>query len=177
VLVGGFDDLVGLGLGRGWNRGQGDGADLVSRMNILAESERDLQRQRERDAEAVAPMRWRFHDGAWQRWSELDRAFAALPPPGTLLEHAAATGGPVEDEELIFDGDSWEPAGDHAEEASGSGAPEPPEAPVIDQWGQPGASPPPPPPPPPPPGPPPARDGEREAADFEAQLEAWRRRR
>lgn len=168
-----IDDLMGMGLGRGWNRGQGDGADVVSRMNIVAESERDLQRQRERDAEPVPLMRWRFHGGTWQRWSELDRAFATMPPPGTLLEHAAATGGPVEDEELVFDGDSWEPAGDLAEDLEPSGAPEAPEAPAapeIDQWGQPSASPAPPPPPP-------VRDGEREAASFEAQLEAWRRRR
>jgi hypothetical protein len=115
-------------------------------------------------------MRWRFHGGTWQRWSELDRAFAPMPPPGTLLEHAAATGGPVEDEELIFDGDSWEPADDLAEEAAAAAVPA--AAPEIDQWGQPSASPPPPPPPPPP-----VRDGEREAASFEAQLEAWRRRR
>jgi hypothetical protein len=168
----GIDDLL-FG-GRWWQDGSDGhpGAEGMSRMNILAESERDLQRQRERDAEAVAPRRWRFHGGTWQRWSELDRAFAPMPPPGTLLEHAAATGGPVEDEELIFDGDSWEPADDLAEEAAAAAVPA--AAPEIDQWGQPSASPPPPPAPPPPP---PVRDGEREAASFEAQLEAWRRRR
>ena len=149
-----FDGLMGLGYGSGWGRTQGDGAEMVSRMHIMEESERDIQRQRERDAEPVVPMRWRFHDGTWQRWSDLDRAFVAKQPPGTLLEHVAATGEPVEDQELIFDGDSWEVADDLAEEA------EAPESPVADVWGQPSAP-----------------DGEREAVSFEQQLDAWRKRR
>ena len=42
-----IDDL----LGKGHNGGRGNGADFVSRMNIVAESERDLVRKRERDGE------------------------------------------------------------------------------------------------------------------------------
>lgn len=178
-----FDDLgvLGLGLGVAWVRGQGTGADIASRQNIFAESDRDLLRQRARDAEPDDRMRWRFHQGAWQRWSDLDRAFATMSPPGTLLEHVEAAGGPVEDQELVFDGDSWELADDLAEEAERpEAADDDAPAPAADVWrdaSPPPPSPPPSPAPPPPPPPPPGGAPARDAADFEAQLEAWRRRR
>jgi hypothetical protein len=132
-----------------------DGVQERSRRNIFAESERDLQRRRERERRPLPPVPWRFHAGAWQRWSELDREFAPHEPPGSLVEHAQLTGGPIEDQVLELVDGAWAPAGEHSD-VDAPPAPEVPaaaEAPAAEE----------------PVG--------TTTADFEAQLEAWRRRR
>ena len=112
-----------------------DAVELRSHSNILAASEEDLERQRRRAHEPLRPVPWRFHAGAWQRWSELDGVFAPHEPPGSLVEHARDAGGPVEDQVLELVDGSWTPVAD------GPAADEP------------------------------------VAEAFEAQIEAWRRRR
>jgi hypothetical protein len=112
-----------------------DAIEQRSHRNILAASEEDLRRQRERERRPLPPVPWRFHAGGWQRWSELDREFAPHEPPSSLVEHAEANAGPVEDQVLELVDGSWSPAG-----------------------ALPAA-------------------GEPDASEFEAQIEAWRRRR
>jgi hypothetical protein len=149
-----IDDLL---FGSNWWRDGQDGhpgAQGRARMNIVQAFERDVRRMRERNAAPVAPMRWRFHAGSWQRWSELDRAFATLEPPGTLVEHAAAGGGPVEDVELVFVDGRWLEADDVLAPADEPDVPDVPDVqaapPVVDDGG---------------------------AVSFEQQIEAWRQRR
>jgi hypothetical protein len=133
-----------------------DAIEQRSHRNILAASEEDLLRKRERERRPLPPVPWRFHAGTWQRWSELDREFAPHQPPSSLVEHAQATGGPVEDQVLELVAGAWAPAGEHP--TAGVEARIAPEAPVAPE-----------------PVPPPT--GESDAAAFEAQIEAWRRRR
>lgn len=96
-----FDGLA----GPGWIRRVG--GDGVDNAHIFLASEADRERQEARDREAHEPMRWRRHRGAWERWSELDRAFAPMTAPGTLDAHVAAAGMPADDEELIFVEGAW----------------------------------------------------------------------
>jgi len=133
-----------------------DAIEQRSHRNILAASEEDLRRKRERERQPLPPVPWRFHGGTWQRWSELDREFAPHEPPGSLVEHAEATGGPVEDQVLELVDGAWGAAGERP--TAGVGAPLAPEVPAAPE-----------------PVPPPT--AESEAAAFEAQIEAWRRRR
>lgn len=83
------------------------GGDGVDNIHIWLASEGDRERKERRDGEPVVPLRWRYRDGAWQRWSELDVAFADVEPPETLRAFVAVHGLPAADQELVFAGDGW----------------------------------------------------------------------
>ena len=85
-----------------------EAAQLEARSGIITAAERDRQRAEER-RRREPQLPWRWHGGRWERWSEMDAAFAPAEAPGTLVEHAERTGGPVDGQELVFDGERWVP--------------------------------------------------------------------
>ena len=130
-----------------------EAAQAAARSNILASAERDRARARRLEEQAGEPTaRWRRHDGVWERWSELEAGFAAVDPPETLLDYAARSTDAMDDVELVLVDGVWVPVGG------------PSDGPAS-------------PPPATPPPPPPAAEEDSAAAEFETQLEAWRRRR
>jgi hypothetical protein len=189
--VGWLDDLLGVQR-RGWGHEQ-QAAEMASRATILANAERDRQRaERLAAADEAAVVRWRWLDGRWLRWSELDAADVAAVPPESLLAFAGT--GLADGQHVWFVDEEWtlaDPAADPAPSRPGGPStpvprPSPgsvPAAATTSDAPSPAvsaASPAPaavsiPPPPPPPPTADPA--SEEEAASFEEQLAAWRRRR
>ena len=166
--MGWFQELLG---GR-WALGgfEQEAAEASARTSILANAERDRARARqlaELDDEPAA--RWRWHHGRWERWSQLEATFLEAEPPESLLAHAMDAAGPIDGEELTLVDGTWGPAG-RAEASVGEPVPG---ATAVDEH---------PPAPPPSPAPsaelePPVGPEPATPADFEAQLEAWRRRR
>ncbi|MGK2947353.1 MAG: hypothetical protein ACSLFP_02165 [Acidimicrobiales bacterium] len=171
---------------RRWSR-HGDTADMAARASIMANSRNDQERARARlEAVPVPPVRWRWFDGRWQRWSELDVTFVDAEPPEGLVTHVEAEGGPVEDRELAFVDGAWvahrpvdeeassderavtaAPLADAASEppvAEGVNGPGEPESPTVEPVtaAEPTK---------------PAEPAEPAPASFEEQLARWRRRR
>jgi len=167
-VVGWLHELLGGRRGPGSLEAQ-EAAQAAARSNILASAERDRARARRMEEQAGEPTaRWRRQDGVWERWSELEAGFIAAEPPEALLHHAARSADAVDDVELVLVDGAWGPAGRTSDGPTSPAAPDMNE--VV-------ATPPPPPPPATPPSPPRPAEEDPAAAEFEAQLEAWRRRR
>lgn len=135
---------------RGLGGFEQEAAEAAVRGSILANAERDRIRARELAELDEVHVRWRWHGGHWQRWSQLEAGFVDAPPPDSLLGQVDTAEGA---EVVLVDG-AWVPA----EDAPAAPVPTSVTEAVPDQVVE----------------EPPEPDG---PAEFAAQLDAWRRRR
>jgi hypothetical protein len=88
----------------------GDEAQSLAALRVKMLADDEPERTAEPETDPVVRVRWRRHDGEWQRWSELDGRFVAIAPPASLLELDDAGGVPGDDVELVLVDGVWEPA-------------------------------------------------------------------
>jgi len=153
----------------------GDGADVAARINIVAASMEDELRDRDLPPAPVAG--WRYVDGTWLRWSELEGEYRPAPIPYSLVTYARTIGTPREGLAVAMIEGEWREVpsgaaplrghlGEQTEAATpeaGVGAPPPtsPAAPPVQAQ----------------PAPPdPAQERAHAESRMKDQLAAWRRR-
>ena len=83
-----------------------------TRTNILAASVEDEQRRRDRSPAPVVG--WRFRNGGWLRWSELDGDYVQRPVPASLVRYGESIGGPPEEHVVAMVEGEWREVSDGA---------------------------------------------------------------
>ena len=110
--MGWLSDLTVRALGsRGTIEGL-DANDTAARVNILAASFEDSQRERDRLPPPLAG--WRYQAGSWMRWSELDADYRVAPVPVSLTQYGRSLGQPREGLTVAMIDGEWQEVSDGA---------------------------------------------------------------